>query len=89
MQIVFVRVVQVLSKIHFEKFEIILLGYLGKQLHRHIILEIASYKVYVLQEYNQHLSDQGEDVLLFHQQSLDPLRKKHVKNLCAKIEVEL
>ena len=68
-----------------------------------IILEKANDKVYVFQEYKQHLSDQPFKIVnftgtkcsdkekmfsLFLQQSVDPLRRKHWKNFCAKIGVE-
>ena len=69
-----------------------------------IILEKANDKVYVLQEYNQYLSDQLFKIVnltgkkcsdkekmfsLFLQQSLDPPRREHWKNFCAKIGVEI
>ena len=69
-----------------------------------IILEKVNDKVYVLQEYNQYLSDQLFKIVnftgtkfsdkekmfsVFLQQSLDPLRREPWKNFCAKIGVEI
>ena len=68
-----------------------------------IILEKANDKVYVLQEYNLYISDQlfkivnftgtkcsdKEMFSLFLQQNLDPLRREHWKNFCAKTGAEI
>ena len=68
------------------------------------ILGQANDKAYVLQEYNQHLTDQfcelvnftgtkclnkGKMFLLFLQQILDPLRRENWKNFCEKIGVKI